>query len=154
MDCRTPSEAAILPPPPTSWSDIDDYRKELEVRVKHCPTDFPAGFYWYGGKQRGQGKIPKWVELLLADLQDGKTNQANDTGICEEEADDDSEKGAQLEAEAGINLEEAETPQPRQGANEYPSKKPARNISAGYSLRRHPRPSRKLIDPQVVQARD
>ena len=29
MNCRTPFEAAILPPPLTSWSDIDDYRKEV-----------------------------------------------------------------------------------------------------------------------------
>ena len=30
-----------------------------QSRVKHCTTDFLAGFYWYGGKQRVQGKIPK-----------------------------------------------------------------------------------------------
>ena len=123
-----------------------------QSRVKHCPTYFPAGFYWYGGKQRGQDKKPKWVELLLAD---GKTNQANDTGICEE-ADDDSERGAQLEAETDIHLEEVETPQPRQDANEYPStvRNPPEMLSTGYSLRKHPRPSRKLIDSQVVEARD
>ena len=238
MDCRTPSEAAILPPPPpTSWSDIDDYRKEVTLslfttranavksirkaqqrykrqydrnagtveysvgqwvlvrfpadetgrnrkpsrpwhgpyrvvaikdpditvaniyfprdkqitvhqsRMKHCPTNFPAAFYWYGGKQKGQGKIPKWVENLLADHQDGKTDQATDMGICEEEADGNSEVGEQLEAETDTCLEKTETPQPKQGAHE----KLSRTVSTGYSLRKNPLPSRKLI---VSQARD
>ena len=31
-------------------------------RVCGCPDDFPAGYYWYGGKQKGP---PKWVERLL-----------------------------------------------------------------------------------------
>ena len=37
-----------------------------QSRVKHCPVDFPAGFYWYGGKRKGPGRPPKWVEQLLA----------------------------------------------------------------------------------------
>jgi len=36
-----------------------------QSRVKHCPPNFLAGFYWYGGKQRGLGRPPKWVEVLL-----------------------------------------------------------------------------------------
>ena len=35
-------------------------------RVKQCPINFPAGFYWYGGKSKGPGRPPKWVEQLLA----------------------------------------------------------------------------------------
>ena len=37
-----------------------------QSRVKHCPVDFPAGFYWYGGKRKAPGRPPKWVEQLLA----------------------------------------------------------------------------------------
>ena len=36
-----------------------------QSRVKSCPPDFPAGFYWYGGKRRGPGRPPKWVSALL-----------------------------------------------------------------------------------------
>ena len=36
-----------------------------QSRVCGCPDDFPAGYYWYGGKQKGPGRPPKWVERLL-----------------------------------------------------------------------------------------
>ena len=36
-----------------------------QSRVCKCPSDFPAGFYWYGGKQKGPGRPPKWVEQFL-----------------------------------------------------------------------------------------
>ena len=36
-----------------------------QSRVKLCPTNFPCGFYWYGGRRRGPGHPPKWVEELM-----------------------------------------------------------------------------------------
>ena len=36
-----------------------------QSRVSCCPAQFPAGFYWYGGKRKGPGRPPKWVERLL-----------------------------------------------------------------------------------------
>ena len=33
--------------------------------VKLCPTNFPSGFYWYGGRRRGPGRPAKWVEELM-----------------------------------------------------------------------------------------
>ena len=33
--------------------------------VKQYPVNFPAGFYWYGGKQKAQGGTPTWVQNLL-----------------------------------------------------------------------------------------
>jgi len=36
-----------------------------QSRVKLCPLNFPAGFYWYGGNSKGPGRLPKWVEQLL-----------------------------------------------------------------------------------------
>lgn len=36
-----------------------------QSRVKHCPPQFPHGFYWYGGKRRGPGRPPKWVARVL-----------------------------------------------------------------------------------------
>ena len=32
-----------------------------------CPTLFPPGYYWYGGKQRRHGRPPKWVNKLLSE---------------------------------------------------------------------------------------
>ena len=61
------------------------------------------------------------MENLLADHQDGKTNQATDTSICEEEADGTSEVDTQPEAKTDTCSEEAKTPQSKHGANEYPT---------------------------------
>ena len=36
-----------------------------QSRVCRCPDGFPAGYYWYGGRRKGPGRPPKWVELLL-----------------------------------------------------------------------------------------
>ena len=36
-----------------------------QSRVCLCPEDFPAGYYWYGGKRKGPGRPPKWVGRLL-----------------------------------------------------------------------------------------
>lgn len=33
--------------------------------VCRCPAEFPAGYYWYGGKRRGPGRPPRWVDRLL-----------------------------------------------------------------------------------------
>ena len=35
-----------------------------QTRVKSCPSNFSAGFYWYSGKQQGVGKVAHWVEAL------------------------------------------------------------------------------------------
>ena len=34
-------------------------------RICKCPLDFPAGYFWYGGKRKGPGRPPKWVEKLM-----------------------------------------------------------------------------------------
>ena len=35
-------------------------------KIQLCPLDFPAGFYWYGGRSVGPGHPPEWVNKLLA----------------------------------------------------------------------------------------
>jgi len=47
--------------------------------VKPCPLNFPAGFYWYGGKRRAPGRPPKWVEQILADNQQNKTSNTDES---------------------------------------------------------------------------
>ena len=37
-----------------------------QSRLCKCPENFPAGYYWYGGKQKGPGRPPKWVETFLS----------------------------------------------------------------------------------------
>ena len=37
-----------------------------QLRVKPCPQDFPAGYYWYGTKPKDPGRPPRWVECMLA----------------------------------------------------------------------------------------
>ena len=34
--------------------------------MKPCPEGFTPGYYWYGGRRRGPGHSPRWVEAVLA----------------------------------------------------------------------------------------
>jgi len=43
----------------------DAHIKVHQNRVSRCPEEFPAGYYWYGGKCKGSGAPPKWVDNLL-----------------------------------------------------------------------------------------
>lgn len=45
--------------------------KHGEIRVHQSrlckfPENFPAGYYWYGGKQKGPGRPPRWVETFIS----------------------------------------------------------------------------------------
>ena len=66
-----------------------------ESRVKHYPANFPAGFYWYGGKRRGPGRPPKWVTTLLDTMEsqdaDGDSVDLSEDGadVSQESADQD-----------------------------------------------------------------
>ena len=57
-----------------------------ESRVKHCPANFPAGFYWYGGKRRGPGRPPKWVTTLL-DTMESQDAEGDSVDLSEDGAD-------------------------------------------------------------------
>ena len=35
------------------------------TRVCPSPENFPAAYYWYGGRQRGVGRPPRWVDHFL-----------------------------------------------------------------------------------------
>ena len=105
-----------------------------QSRVKQCPMNFPAGFYWYGGKQKAQGRIPTWVQNLLAD---SETHLADSGDTCEEEMSDEDTLG---EDEADTQPEES----PRE-KSVSPAEKSSRSPNTGYSLRNNPRPS-KMID--------
>ena len=59
-------------------------------RVSHCPKEFPAGYFWYGGKRKGTGKPPRWVEELLSYCEEEDASQlepcdTDDTGDLDKE---------------------------------------------------------------------
>ena len=66
-----------------------------QSRVKAYPQNYPGGFYWYGGRRRGVGKPPQWVEDLLADQLSYQSSTANgevlDTNNLVDEDDSFSE---------------------------------------------------------------
>ena len=33
-----------------------------QLRVCACPPNLPAGFYWYGGRRKSAGTIPRWLQ--------------------------------------------------------------------------------------------
>ena len=66
----------------------DDKLCVHQSRVCHCPAEFPAGYYWYGGKRKGPGRPPKWVDQLLHSgprddraMQDVQANDTDFTGV-------------------------------------------------------------------------
>ena len=110
------------------------------------PPEFPAGFYWYGRSQKGIGKIPQWVELLLSgsddgsltsheageeEMNDGEDKLDNDQKEDETESDCDNEH-----LEDNVCQEEGFPSRPRHGP---------------YPLQKHPWPSMRARE---VQARD
>ena len=49
-------------------------------RVRPCPVNFPAGFYWYGGSRKGPGQPPLWVDKLLQSKQQLETVSFEEPG--------------------------------------------------------------------------
>ena len=59
-----------------------------QTRVTPCPSEFPAGYYWYGGKRSGPGCPPKWVDKLMgSDNQEDRDVQSKEADVCEENSD-------------------------------------------------------------------
>ena len=98
--------------------------------MKFCPSNFPAGFYWYGGKRQGVGKLARWVEALLSDDQDNKWNQ--------EEIDDHEEVQNEIESEDTTKDIQATTEE-----ETIPDNATTRRRATPYNLRNQPHPSRK-----------
>ena len=59
-----------------------------QSRVSPCPIGFPAGYYWYGGKTKGPGHPPKWLEHTLQQTHDTELKEQMDS-----ESNDDSNSG-------------------------------------------------------------
>ena len=64
-----------------------------QLRVKPCPPGFTAGFYWYGTKQRGPGRPPRWV----CDILTGEESPATATDVGANPLASDSYGGGDVE---------------------------------------------------------
>ena len=71
-------------------------------RVCACPVNFPTGYNWYGGKRKGLGRPPSWVDQLLqaglcTDGIESRTELSGDVSLrgraCERELQGESEEG-------------------------------------------------------------
>ena len=73
---------------------------EIQVhqsRVCACPAGFPTGYFWYGGRRRGPGRPPKWVEKLLegSDNVGGSPDNSASPNVDEQETADGSDSFSQ-----------------------------------------------------------
>lgn len=97
--------------------------KVHQNRVSHCPKEFPAGYYWYGGKRKGTGAPPAWVDKLLnspvqsdvnssgeitetvvTDISESEgqnSNSPNDV-LNDKESNEDSEQQADAQPEVNV----------------------------------------------------
>ena len=76
--------------------------------VKLCPTNFPSGFYWYGGRRRGPGHPPRWVEKLM----EFSGDVAPQPPQAAAEAETEMEKSIVPEAEPELSAEQPEPCRP------------------------------------------
>ena len=126
-----------------------------QSRVKYCPVAFPAGFYWYGGNQKGLSKVPQWVQNLLSNGEDSPDSlQASDVDR-EEEITDVPPSDVITDKESNKAIEEAEVSSGSDGSVSTPEAESTtqqvldRSPKGPYQLRRHPRPFRKQMEAQT-----
>ena len=83
-----------------------------QLRVSPCPAKLPAGFYWYGGQRRSPGRVPPWLQRLLAataeESQNASTDEVEDAKLDEEnDAESDIDEGQESELlPSGITQEQ------------------------------------------------
>ena len=108
-------------------------------RVKACPPNLPAGFYWYGGNKKSLGHTPKWVDGLLSqdvsnnsDVDDSDSHDTQDLGNA-----DTDERVSDSAAERDVSDSEKDhEPEPEVERKDNPR----------YSLRRRPVPPDRYMD--------
>ena len=135
------------------------------------PPQLPRGFYWYGGRRRGLGKPPQWVEDLLRGPDKLSEQYTQDAALEDSDGQPDlcTEDAASLGTDGSSEQHtEGATPphfdelskqhtedsvqQEYYGSSEQTTKDATLpNISPPYNLRRDPQPSFKALE---TQARD
>ena len=80
-----------------------------QSRVCLCPPKWPTAFYWYGGNKLSRGKVPKWLENLLAQGPAQPVEEIVPTEDDIQPAEDDNEQSGELNyTEAICDLNEDE----------------------------------------------
>ena len=124
-----------------------------QSRVKYCPAAFPAGFYWYGGRQKGLGNVPQWVQNLLSDANGSPDNNSvlEDNEPPSEQLPEDvvNETASKHVIDDESNESDSVVVESESTGTQISDHD--RSSSGHYGLRRQPRPSRKMIE---LQARD
>lgn len=105
--------------------------KVHQLRVKPCPQDFPAGYYWYGTKCKGPGRPPRWVERMLSEPeQTSQTDCLALTPVTDEDTsltpvpDSGSSDGRRPTVDVqlpDVNLQKAPKELPNESASSLPS---------------------------------
>ena len=113
----------------------------LLSRYTRCPLKFPAGYYWYGNKHKGQGRPPKWVNDPLTTSEHKEICQSHaDAQETDVESHDQSEEAEEPE----VNDSNSETVQTQEHKTEIESI-PERDGTKRYGLRQRVSPPTKLI---------
>lgn len=110
-----------------------------QLRVTPCPTEFPAGYYWYGKKKQSPGRPAKWVEQLLSSPsqlgQNCGEQEPNEseavTSESEYDKSDDEEEADHEESDHERTNNETES-----GSSNTPESPPTKRMDhSRYSLR-------------------
>ena len=93
-----------------------------QSRVCSCPPHLPAGFYWYGGNRKSQGRVPQWVQNLFCNEQDEQNSDqevsespASAEGTMEQEDGESSAPEPDLESKESQSMVKPRVPSSRRG---------------------------------------
>jgi len=110
-------------------------------RVSCCPDEFPAGYYWYGGKRKGTGAPPKWVDNLLNQSENSTSGESGSSTTGENEASETNQSEEQNDNVSGDEMDEEQDMEPDTDTGESVDTqlaqdvKPPRSERSHYSLR-------------------
>ena len=133
-----------------------------QQRVTKCPPELVTGYYWYGSKQRSEGKIPQWIERLseVDEADNTETQVADADEVDPQEIEDTGIDGAGLESGSMVEISNTDVQEdPRRESDliaenadtvvPQPARMRNTDDKCPYSLRR------RIITPQKYrQARD
>ena len=125
-----PYRVTELPEPDVCLTNLYYPDSKIKSRVKQCPSNLPAGFYWYGGNKKSLGHTPSWVAELLVD----------DNVAPEEEAGDRTDP-----PQDGEHSEDEDEDEVNEAAETRPGTRPdAERTNKRYSLRKGLQPPERL----------
>ena len=124
-----------------------------QLRVCPCPTQLPAGFYWYGGRRKSPGHVPPWLQRLLSrseDDQQVQSSEATQDPPSEEcVTNDDSVDGMGELLFPEVTQEDDNSNTDRSEVNDSiessPQQTKPQQINSRYTLRNRIRPPQRLM---------